>query len=128
MKTNGSSNLTNRTVWAVLLIAGISLGACGHSGQQQSSITAPAPAAEATPATLKIYNTTCHTCHANPSSGAPQLGDSKAWTPRLAQGKDTVLDHVINGYKGMPPMGMCMQCTEDDFTAVTEYMSGTRLQ
>ncbi|MBE0763098.1 cytochrome c5 family protein, partial [Escherichia coli] len=49
------------------------------------------------------------------ASGAPLTGDAAAWAPRLAQGIDTLLDHSINGYKGMPPMGMCMQCSEEQF-------------
>jgi cytochrome c5 len=77
---------------------------------------------------MKIYDSTCNNCHSKPASGAPQAGDTQAWAPRVAQGKDTVLNHVINGYKGMPPMGMCMQCSEDDFVAVTEYMSGATLK
>lgn len=134
MMTNQSTQRARRVTWATLFIAGFALAACGQQGSSQTATAtaaAPAattPAATATPATLKIYNTTCHTCHSSPASGAPQLGDSKAWAPRIAQGKDTVIDHAINGYKGMPPMGMCMQCTEDDFIALTEYMSGAKLQ
>ncbi|MGH8461637.1 MAG: c-type cytochrome [Stenotrophobium sp.] len=128
MMKNESTNPTNHAVWAVLLIAGLTLAACGHQGSSQISTAVSEPAAQATPATLKLYSTTCHACHSRPESGAPQQGDAKAWAPRVAQGKDTVLAHVVNGYKGMPPMGMCMQCTEDDFTALVEYMSGSKLQ
>ncbi|KFF33545.1 cytochrome C [Pseudomonas aeruginosa VRFPA01] len=49
-----------------------------------------------------------------------------AWAPRLAQGMDTLLDHSINGYKGMPPMGMCMQCSEEQFRALIEFMSAAQ--
>ncbi|HWU69273.1 MAG TPA: cytochrome c5 family protein [Stenotrophobium sp.] len=113
--------------WALLLCGSLMLAACDHGNSAPPQVTLT-KADPATPATLKLYNSTCHACHGNPSSGAPQQGDAKAWAPRLAQGKDTVLAHVVNGYKGMPPMGMCMQCTEDDFTALVEYMSGSKLQ
>ncbi len=46
--------------------------------------------------------------------------------PRLAQGIDTLLDHSINGYKGMPPMGMCMQCSEEQFRALIDFMSAAQ--
>ncbi len=116
----------------VLCGAALMLVACG-SGQDGKS-AAPATAAPAaplvaaSPAIQKIYDTTCSNCHGKPGTGAPQAGDAKAWAPRVAQGREIVLGHIINGYKGMPPMGMCMQCGEDDFVAVTETMSGAKLQ
>jgi cytochrome c5 len=102
------------------------LAACGSGGGSASAAVAPPP--PASPAVQKIFDTTCRSCHGVPASGAPQAGDGKAWAPRIAQGRDTVLGHIINGYKGMPPMGLCMQCSEDDFAAVTEWMSGGKLK
>ena len=115
----------------VLCGAALMLAACG-SGQDSkpaaAAATAPAaPAVAASPAIQKIYDTTCSNCHGKPGTGAPPAGDVKAWAPRVAQGREIVLGHIINGYKGMPPMGMCMQCAEDDFVAVTEFMSGAKL-
>jgi cytochrome c5 len=122
-------NRTKRLQRGFLLGLGLLLSACGNSGggaaAPQAAATPPPPAS---PAVQKIYDTTCHSCHGAPASGAPQAGDAKAWGPRIAQGRDTVLNHVINGYKGMPPMGLCMQCSEDDFVAVTEWMSGGKLK
>ncbi|MDB5977976.1 MAG: cytochrome [Nevskia sp.] len=107
------------------------LAACGsgQDGKAAAPMAAPTPPpVAASPAIQKIYDSTCSNCHGKPASGAPQLGDAKAWAPRAAQGREVVLGHIINGYKGMPPMGMCMQCGEDDFVAVTEYMAGAKLQ
>ncbi|MGH8457307.1 MAG: c-type cytochrome, partial [Stenotrophobium sp.] len=95
--------------------------------------------AEATPAAIAprplpttalqaVFDRSCKACHTNPASGAPQAGDSKAWTARIAEGRDTLLDHTINGYKGMPPLGNCMDCKEDQYIALIEYMSGTTFQ
>jgi len=110
---------------AAPLAVALLLSACGQKGP---AAPAAATAAVATPAIQKIYDATCRSCHAVPASGAPQTGDARAWAPRLAQGADTLLDHAINGYKGMPPMGMCPQCSEDDFTALIGYMSGSALK
>ncbi|RCH36970.1 cytochrome C oxidase, cbb3-type, subunit III family protein [Pseudomonas aeruginosa] len=74
----------------------------------------------------QVYSASCKLCHANPASGAPLTGDAAAWAPRLAQGIDTLLDHSINGYKGMPPMGMCMQCSEEQFRALIDFMSAVQ--
>ena len=104
------------------------LAACGSGQDSKPAAAAAAPPPAASPAIQKIYATTCSNCHGKPGTGAPQTGDIQGWAPRVAQGREIVLTHIINGYKGMPPMGMCMQCSEDDFVAVAEYMSGAKLQ
>lgn len=111
-----------------LLITGllsILLTACGKSPPAAAPHAAALPA---DPTLAALYESSCKDCHANPASGAPLAGDTAAWAPRLAQGKDTLLDHSINGYLGMPPMGMCTQCSEDDFAALIGFMSGSELQ
>jgi cytochrome c5 len=110
----------------VLLLA---LAACGSDKSGSAPAAAPnTPPPPASAAVQKIYDSTCRACHSQPASGAPQAGDAKAWAPRIAQGRDVVLGHVINGFQKMPPMGLCMQCSEDDFAAVTEWMSGAKLK
>ncbi|MCP8466184.1 c-type cytochrome [Pseudomonas sp. ZM23] len=111
---------------AVLAVAAL-LGGCGEDAPPASTRNTAA-LAPSDPALAKIYDSSCKLCHANPASGAPQTGDAKAWQPRLAQGGDSLLDHSINGYKGMPPMGMCMQCSEDEFLALISFMSGQQVR
>lgn len=69
-----------------------------------------------------IYNAYCTTCHAMGVAGAPKLGVAADWEPRIAQGMDTVYQHAINGLRGMPPRGLCMDCSDDDIKAVTDWM------
>lgn len=121
-----------RALLATLLVS-LVIAACGQkSADSGSTASSAAPATvaviSADPAVQKIYDTTCKSCHGIPASGAPQAGDKAAWAPRVAQGKDVVIDHAINGFKGMPPMGMCPQCSEKDFVALIEMMSGTTLK
>jgi cytochrome c5 len=123
-----SSILRTRQARILLGAAALLLCACGSGPDKAPATAAPAALPPASPAVQKIYGSTCSACHGKPSSGAPQAGDGAAWAPRVAQGREVVLGHIINGYKGMPPMGMCMQCSEDDFVAVTEYMSGAKLK
>ncbi|HVW70324.1 MAG TPA: c-type cytochrome, partial [Steroidobacteraceae bacterium] len=98
-----------------------------------SPVTAdPAPEAGRTrtlnPALQAIYERSCRNCHGVPASGAPQAGDTAAWAPRLAQGSEILLEHTFNGYKKMPPLGACMDCTEEQYGALIEYMSGVKPQ
>ena len=73
-----------------------------------------------------LYNQSCIACHASGAAGAPKKGDSVAWKPRLAKGMDTLLKHTKEGIKAMPPKGMCMDCTDAEFTALIKYMSAAK--
>lgn len=105
--------------------ATISLAACNQASPPTSSAPAAASTTTADPAVVRLYGQTCRACH-DPRSrtGAPAAGDVQAWAPRLAQGMDVLVDRTINGYKGMPPLGACMDCSEADFTALIRFMSG----
>lgn len=112
--------------WCALVLL---TSACGKSeptsapAQTAAAVAAaPAPTA-ADPAVQRLYDQTCKTCHSVPGTGAPQVGDAAAWAPRVAQGMDTLLEHAINGFKGMPPLGSCSDCGEDDFRALIRYMA-----
>jgi len=70
----------------------------------------------------KIYDTTCHACHAAGVAGAPKLGDKDAWAPRIAKGTDALLSSVKNGLNAMPPKGTCMACSDDELRAAMLYM------
>ncbi|WP_350614862.1 cytochrome c5 family protein [Pseudomonas sp. HY7a-MNA-CIBAN-0227] len=108
-----------------LLLAFIGLlTACGDESKHPPERATAASAMPTESALAQVYDTSCKLCHANPASGAPLTGDDLAWRPRIAQGADTLLDHTINGYNGMPPMGLCMQCSEEQFLALISFMSG----
>ncbi|WP_091812301.1 c-type cytochrome [Marinobacter mobilis] len=71
----------------------------------------------------EIYQRSCQACHSRPGSAAPLTGDVADWQPRLNQGMDTLLVHVIEGYGGMPPYGLCMDCSARDFEQLIAFMS-----
>src|SRR5690554_3365021 len=37
----------------------------------------------------EVYNAVCMACHTTGAAGAPVIGDSAAWAPRIAQGMET---------------------------------------
>ncbi len=87
------------------------------------------PAAEAAAGTTAagvdgeaIYKQSCMACHAAGVAGAPKLGDSEAWSPRLAKGNDVLVQSVMNGLNAMPPKGGCMNCSDDELRGAVEYM------
>ena len=107
----------------VCCLCAMLLAACG-SGAPPPAPAAAGPVAPSDPKLAKLYAQTCKACHTSPTSGAPQAGDAKAWQPRVAQGMRTLLDHAVNGYKGMPPLGTCMDCGEAEFEALVRFMAG----
>ena len=70
-----------------------------------------------------VYNKSCGMCHNGQLPQAPKKGDAAAWEPRLKQGMPTLVKHVTDGFNAMPPRGLCMDCTAEDYEAVIAYMS-----
>lgn len=70
-----------------------------------------------------VFNRACGMCHNGQLPQAPKKGDAAAWAPRLAQGSDTLVKHVSEGFNAMPPRGLCMDCSAEDYKAVIEWMS-----
>ena len=70
-----------------------------------------------------VYNAVCHTCHATGLLGSPKLGDAGAWGPRIAQGKETLYTHAINGYNAMPAKGGA-DIPDEEVQNAVDYMVG----
>jgi cytochrome c5 len=106
----------------MLLCAALALlAACG---QDSAPPLAAALAAPADPKLSRLYDQTCKTCHTTPGTGAPLAGDRAAWAPRVAQGMPALVERTVRGYKGMPPLGGCMDCSEKEFEALIRHMAG----
>ena len=72
---------------------------------------------------MEKYNKSCVVCHAQGVAGAPATGDAAAWEPRLEKGMDDLLASVKNGLNAMPPMGMCFDCSDEEYRELIRYMS-----
>ena len=83
------------------------------------AVISPANAAT----TEQRYAQACANCHNAGVMAAPKKGDKAAWAPRLKQGEAVLLAHVKNGYKMMPPKGLCNDCTDAEFKALIKFMS-----
>ena len=128
-------NKTSLTM--ALAAATLVLAACGkNEAPAPAAAPAPAPAAEApAPAAApvaentagkSVYGKTCAMCHAAGVAGAPKPGDKADWAPRIAQGKDTLYKHAIEGYTGakgmMPARGGAATLSDDDVKAAVNHM------
>ena len=88
---------------------------------------APAVTTEALASTAPIdgghlYNTYCAICHKAGLNAAPKYGNKALWAKRIAQGRDTVYAHAINGLRGMTPRGGIAGLTDAEVKAAVDYM------
>jgi len=94
----------------------------------EASTATVAPPAGAAPAVAvrsgeAIYNAACMACHTTGAAGAPKLGDKAAWALRIGQGAATLVQHALQGFKGMPAKGGCTSCSDAEIEAAVEYLT-----
>jgi cytochrome c5 len=70
----------------------------------EGGATAAAGAAEMPKTGDELFQQTCSACHGTGIAGAPKAGDKAAWGPRIAQGKDTLYQHALQGFTGKAGM------------------------
>ncbi|MGQ0585617.1 MAG: c-type cytochrome [Gammaproteobacteria bacterium] len=99
------------------------LAACGQESPPAAPAASASTATPADPRLAKLYAQTCKACHSLPGTGAPLAGDRAAWAPRVAQGMPVLIERTIGGYKGMPPLGGCMDCAEKEYEALIRFMA-----
>lgn len=98
------------------------LTACG-GGEDTVAETTPAAPAGPTEVQMAQWQGSCALCHVDGTGGAPRVGVTEDWAPRLAAGEDVLLAHTLEGFNNMPPLGYCMSCETDDFRALIRFMS-----
>lgn len=109
----------------LILFAVLTLSGCG----KPSSYSSPEVEAASRqlmpvdPEIAAIYGRSCASCHTVAATGSPLTGDASTWAPRMAKGMDVLVDNVINGYGGMPPFGLCMDCDVSQFEALIQFMA-----
>ncbi|HEX2492534.1 MAG TPA: c-type cytochrome [Steroidobacter sp.] len=131
------------------LLAITAVAACGKQETQPASPAASEPAAPSEPAATAqtsdapeqapdaapaasasggepVYKQTCFLCHGTGAGGAPMVTDKAEWEPRLAQGKDTLYKHALEGFTGskgmMPAKGGNPSLTDDQVKSAVDYM------
>lgn len=73
----------------------------------------------------EVYNSVCMMCHATGMMESPKMGDQAAWSARIAQGYDTLLDHAINGFNMMPAKGGNGSLSDEEVANAVKYMANS---
>ena len=112
------------TLFAVSVMILTLLSACDtNDNQKQMLLNQAMSATPADPQLAEIYQRSCKSCHAVSGTSAPLSKDKKAWASRMDKGIDQLVDNVVQGYGGMPPFGMCMDCDIEEFKALILFMA-----
>ncbi len=135
--------MQKKTVMVAVAILAALLSGCGDKKPEAApaapaAVSAPAPAAAPAAAPVAenelgkgVYGKTCAMCHAAGVAGAPKPGDKADWGPRIAQGKDTMYKHAIEGFTGakgmMPAKGGSANLTDAEVKAAVDYMADKSL-
>jgi len=71
----------------------------------------------------QVVNEVCIACHGTGALGAPKIGDSGAWAPRLSQGYDTLVKHALEGIRSMPARGGNPDLSDTEIAGAVAYMA-----
>ena len=112
-------------------VGAVYAGATGAAAQAAANAASQAAAASqvAYGGTMDgsvVFNNLCTGCHTTGAGNAPTL-DPAHWTARIAQGKDVLYKHAIDGYTGpdggvMPAKGGNPALTDDQVKATVDWM------
>jgi len=128
-----SPSAAKRTEQRIAPVGAVYAGSTGAAAQAAAHAAAMAKAASqvaygGTTDGKVIFDNLCTACHTNGVGKAPTL-DHSHWDSRLAQGKDTLHKHAIEGFTGpdggiMPPKGGNPALTEEQVKATVDWMIG----
>jgi len=71
----------------------------------------------------QIIAANCAMCHEGGLMGAPKIGSEEQWAPRIAQGKETLVSHAINGIRTMPARGGNAKLSDEEVAAAVIDMA-----
>ena len=70
-----------------------------------------------------IYKKYCSNCHQGGLVNSPVLGKIEDWEDRLEAGREALVESVRTGIPpGMPKMGSCRNCTDEELENAVDYM------
>ena len=74
----------------------------------------------------ETYANACQACHATGIAGSPKFGDKGAWSGRITQGMEVLVNHAISGFAGdsgiMPPKGGRTDLSDKQVKQAVAYM------
>ena len=127
-----SPSAVKRTEDRIAPVGAVYAGSTGAAAQAAAAAAALAKASAqaaygGTTDGKTIFDNLCTACHTNGVGNAPTL-DHSHWDARLAQGKEVLYKHALEGFTGpdggvMPPKGGNPGLTEEQIKATVDWMT-----
>lgn len=73
----------------------------------------------------KIAQKNCALCHASGMMNSPKIGDKEQWAPRIAQGKEMLVNNAIMGIRTMPAKGGNPSLSDAEVAAAVIWMANS---
>lgn len=73
----------------------------------------------------EVFLQNCAACHITGVAKAPRVSNIAEWEPRLATGRQNLLNSVLRGNGGMPPKGGNASISDGQATAALDYLIGS---
>ena len=73
----------------------------------------------------EVYKAVCSMCHQAGMLNAPKFGDAQAWTPRITQGYETLVQHALKGIRSMPAKGGNASLSDNEVAGAVLYMTNS---
>jgi cytochrome c5 len=70
----------------------------------------------------EVVESLCVSCHGGGASGAPKIGDKKAWSKLASRGLSGLSKSALKGIRGMPPHGGNPNLTDTEIERAITYM------
>ena len=77
---------------------------------------------------VQHYCSNCHAVKPLISLGAPRIGESSDWDPRIKQGIDLLFKHTDEGLNAMPARGGCFECSDEQLKLAILAMLPVKLR
>lgn len=71
---------------------------------------------------VQHYCANCHALKPIIQIGAPRIGISADWAPRIKQGMDALFKNTDEGLNAMPPRGGCFECSDKQLLLAIKAM------
>jgi cytochrome c5 len=72
----------------------------------------------------EVFLQNCAACHVSGVAQAPRVSVLAEWEPRLASGRQSLMNSVLRGKGGMPPKGGNASISDAEATAALDYIVG----
>lgn len=121
-RTYVKTALTTVTAIAISLLTFLLVACSNNNDDEAADASEVGASASITSAGEAIFKNNCRICHAQGLNGAPIIGNTTMWGPRVEQGIPVLVEHASQGFGMMPAKGGNMDLTDAEIESAVRFM------